>query len=282
MPDPIQDIAATIPAPASQGAGAVTAPVSVPDASATPATFSAPDNATPTTTPDVAQTPDIAAAETPKVADTGETLLSEARTKEPEAKEIEAKSDEAKAPESTDAVVLPSYETFAVPEGIKLDEKLVGDFNKLLGEFEVKANVPHDAAQALGQQLVDFFISEQKASAERVQNVQLETWNKVRDSWKDEFRKDPDIGGNRQETTIRKAGAVIERYGSIVGPEKEAALRNALRVTGAGDHPEVIRFVNWVAGKTVETARPVAANTPKAPVLKSRADRRYSASSGAN
>lgn len=193
------------------------------------------------------------------------------------------KEGEAPKPEEkpADAVTLPAFDTFALPEGVKLDEKLNGDFAKLLGTFETESKLPHDAVQKLGQQLVDFYVNEQRQVQDRANQLMTENWNRTREGWRDQFKSDSEIGGNARETTIKRAGAVLERYGAEHGPNHLAELRQVLSMTGAGDHPAVIRFVNWASRFTVERARPVAAVVPKAPVVASRSQRRYGNNSGA-
>lgn len=169
-----------------------------------------------------------------------------------------------------------------MPEGAKFDDAKMGEYTKTLGEFEATTKADHAEMQKFGQRLVDMYVAEAKETAQRMQTAQVDNWNRVRETWKEEFRADPEIGGNRQDTTIRHCGAVLEAYGAHAGTEREAALRLAMRVTGAGDNPEMIRFINWAADYTTEKARPVAANVPKAPLGNSKAKARYRGSLPSN
>lgn len=202
-------------------------------------------------------------------------ILSDAKTtaEPPKAEEKPA------AEPISEAAPLPKFEAFTLPEGLTRDDEQMGKFSNLLGQFEVESKLPHELVQKHGQQLVDFYIEQQKQAGERMVQLQRDNWERMQDSWRTEFRDAPDIGKNRQDTTIRQCGALMERYGQMMGADKEASLRMAWRVTGAGNHPDVIRFLNWASQFAVERARPVAAIVPKQPVVKSRATRRYAGSS---
>lgn len=200
-------------------------------------------------------------------------LLSEAKAETPSE---ETPPVEAQAPEQAP---LPTYETFTLPEDVKLDEERLGAFNGVLGEFEQKLTTnpaeAHAAMQEMGQRLVDMYVAEVKDMQTRTAALQMDTWKRTRESWVSDFRSDPDIGGNRQDTTLARIGAVLELYGQRVGTNQEKAVRDAFALTGSGDHPEVLRFLNWISGFTVEKPRLVAATTPTPPAAGTRADRLY-------
>ena len=203
-------------------------------------------------------------------------LLSD--TKAPEA---EAAAPEAVAPEEVKApepIPLPAYDAFATPEGFKLADEQLGAFTGILGEYEQKLGATpeaHVATQELGQKLVDLYIAETQEAQQRFARFQQENWQRTIDGWVSDFKNDPDIGDKRQDTTIQRCGAALQRYGSEVGAEKEQALRQVLAVTGAGNHPEVVRFVNWVADQAVERGRMIAAPPRPVSLAASKASRLY-------
>lgn len=210
-------------------------------------------------------------------------LLGEARQDQP--------APEAPAPETVqpdapqpDARPLPTYEAFTLPDGVQLDDKRLGEFNGILGEYENRVSADpaqaHAAAQELGQKMVDLYINEMRDLHERSARLQRETWDRTQQDWASKFREDPDIGRNQQQTTLARCGAMLEMYGSRVGPEQERAVRDAMTVTGAGNHPEVIRFLHWAATFAVEQPRPVAAPVPIKPVPMTRSQRLYRNSLG--
>jgi hypothetical protein len=206
-------------------------------------------------------------------------------TEEPTAPEAAATEAEAPPPETPppeappEPVTLPAYEPFTAPEGVTLDPEQVGRFTGLLGEYEQKLaadpTAAHAATQELGQKIVDLYIAEQQESAQRHARLMAENWTRTREAWVSEFREDPDIGGARQDQTVAKAGAMLELYGQRVGPEREAALRSVMDLTGAGDNPEVLRFMNWAADFAIERPRMIAARGPTGPQPVGRAARLY-------
>jgi len=102
-------------------------------------------------------------------------------------------------------------------------------------------------------------LAEQKQLSEALQKL-------AQQMQRGEFREDPDIGGNRADTSLARMGGLLELYGQTAGGERLSKLRDVLTFTGAGDNPEVLRFVNYVASRLVETSRPVAAVGPEARV----------------
>lgn len=291
MADPTVPVAAPSPAPAPSQDPAVAAPPPAAAPIAAPA-VSSPVPAAPAVEPSSAPQPTPAPAEKPPTpepapaatpeptkpeAEKPSSLLAEAATKaEPQKPEAGKEGEAAKPPVAE--VPLPKYEALKLPEGVKFDDNRIGDFDSLVGKFENATHADHAAVQAFRQELADFYVKEAQAANARMAELQRDQWSRTREAWKDEFRKDPAIGGNRQETTIARCGQMLEAYGAAVGMDRKAALIQAFGVTGMGDHPEMIRFVNWAASKKTESAVPIAATTPKRPAAPSRAQRRYNGS----
>jgi len=153
-----------------------------------------------------------------------------------------------------------AYEAFTAPEGVTLDQDAVKPYAEILGQ----AGVPQDVAQSL----VNKYIEQQQADRARA----LDAWAQQRSTWRDQFIKDPEIGGNRQATTLARAAEAIDRFSG--SPENAAAVRKALNDTGAGDHPALIRvFANMM--KALSEGRPVPAVMAKAPSQVSGSRSRY-------
>ena len=204
--------------------------------------------------------------------------------KEPETKEEVKEPEPAPPPEP---LAPPVYDKFVVPDDVSLADDKVGTFTGLLGEYENKVitdpTQAHSAFQELGQKMVDFYVAEVKETTERAARLQREVWDRTIEGWQTSFRDDPEIGKNRQDTTLQRIGGLFSLYGQQTSPERETAVRDAYGLTGAGNHPEVIRFVNWAASRLVETPRIVTPVMPRAPVngTLSRAQRLYRNSTGA-
>lgn len=221
------------------------------------------------------EAPAEAASETP-----AEPEVKAEEPKEPEAKPEEVKAEEPAAEDKpAEPLPLPTYEAFKLPDGVQIDDTRLGDFSTALGEFERQIAADpasaHAAAQEFGQKMVDLYVAEAQAAAERVARENREAWERTREQWVDQLRNDPDIGRNRWETNLKRMGGLMDLYGSHAGDNALAAVRDAFTVTGAGDHPEVVRFVNWAASRLIEAPRPVAAPPVATKVATTRSERLY-------
>lgn len=252
MADPIQPVA-PLPTPgatqASPGASVVAAAATTPPLAAAPVPAPAPEVApAPVPEPVVATAPAATVAE-PVAEKPATSLLSEAAKPAEPPKPVEAAK-----PDPTPAAQpqpLPTYEAFKLPEGLpegtKLDDARVGEFTKVLGEYE---NGPKDHAstQAFGQKMVDFHLAELGSAVKTMQESQQQSWDAMRGKWVDAVRNDPELGKNQLETTLARAGDMIEQYGGSA--EQKQELRDALGLTGMGDHPALVRLLSNI-GKTL-------------------------------
>jgi hypothetical protein len=220
-----------------------------------------------------------------------EPLVPEEPAKTEEVKAEEPKAEEAKTEDVKEAVKeplpTPVYDAFTLPEGVTLTDDKVSAFTGLLGEAEQKIHADpaqmHAAMQEFGQKAVDLYIAEVKEATERSARFQRETWDRTIGEWQQKFRDDPEIGKNRQDTTLQRIGSLLNLYGQQMGVERETAVRDAYALTGAGNHPEVLRWANWMASRLTETPRIVTPMMPKSPTRANLtpAQRLYSKTSGA-
>lgn len=159
---------------------------------------------------------------------------------EPHAPDGAAPEAEAQAPEDTktpdvrarDAEPL-TYSDFTLPEGVEVDSETLSEARTLLGEMKL----PQEQAQ----RLVDFYAGKIRQFGAS----QAESWVKLNEKWVGDFKADKEIGGERIQETVTAATRAMERFGT-------PGLREALMMTGAGNHPEVIRFVARVGRATTE------------------------------
>ncbi len=184
--------------------------------------------------------------------------------KAPEQKKEEAAQSAEPAPP-------PAYEPFKLPEGISADEKGMSTFTNLLGELEL-AKGDHGKTQEVGQKLVDYYVAEQQSSLKRQQEYFVSLFDKQKTTWKEAFMKDPEIGGERWETSANAAKEFISTHGGSEAQQKE--LRQLMEATGVGNHPAMIRIfakamVNMAEGK------PLPAVKPEASMPKGKIERRY-------
>ena len=216
-------------------------------------------------------------------AETG-SILSEAVGDAP----TETKADDAAVapidPVAAEPAAAPTYEPFKLPEAVQIDDAVLGTFSGMLGEFESRVAADpaqaHAIAQEFGQQMLDLYATQAVEAGQKMQQMQVENWNRTQEQWQGDFRNDPEIGGNRQQTTLRRMGAMMDLYGQSAGPERLKAVQDIFTMTGAGNHTEVLRFVNWAATRLTETSRAVIPVAARAPVLTSKAQRLYRNSTG--
>lgn len=222
------------------------------------------------TTPTVVEAP-TEPVEVPKV----ETVLGEALDKTapeapktaPETKttvEGEKPNTEEVKPEgqSAEPAPPPVYDAFTLPEGFTLDEAQTKQFTDVLSELETTGKADHALVQQFGQKAVDLHTSLVKDAVERQTKFYQTEWDKQKTEWKDTFLKDPEIGGNRFETTVNEALTFIRTHGGTA--DQQAEFKNLMETSGLGNHPAMIRLLAN-AGRVMSEGKPLAAKAPVTP-----------------
>lgn len=156
----------------------------------------------------------------------------------------------------------PVYDAWTLPEGLALDENLSKEFTGILSEFETNTKADHALVQAFGQKAVDFYVSEQKKLADNIQEFYATNWEKQKIQWKDQFLADPELGGNRAQTTVDSALNFIRTHGG--SPEQQAEFKNLMETSGLGNHPAMIRILANAA-RAYQEGEPLAAQRPVPP-----------------
>lgn len=226
--------------------------------------------------PAPAPTTEAAPAPTPEPA----SLINEAAPKEAPKPAEAAKSDPqteaqkaaeeakpAEAPSLIDASKPIEY-NFTFPEGITA-ENLPGlkNYTALAQELKLSPEA--------GQKILDLYLKEVQSIPATIERAQAEAWNQTQKAWQDAVKADPEIGGNRMQTVLQQCNGLIKEYGGTADEQK--ALRSALNITGAGNHPAVVRFLSRVAKGLAEPPPVPATDAKPAPSqARSRAERRYS------
>jgi len=178
--------------------------------------------------------------------ETPETKPTSTETVKPEEKAAEGE----KKPEAKTDGPPETYAEFKVPDGYKLDEAV----SKEAGELFKEAGLTQDQAQ----KMVDLYVREaQKAFAQP-----LETYEAMKTDWRNEVVKDPKLGNGTDLLPDVKAG--LGRMIDAIGGEAATAFRDAMALTGAGDHPAVIRGL-YALAQLVTEGRPVKAGAPVTP-----------------
>ena len=168
-----------------------------------------------------------------------------------ETKPADAKTEGEGEPKSLlgDAVPKPFTDAeLKVPEGIAFE----GDQRKEFGELVSKFGLTHDGAQAM----LDYGGKLLKEAAEGPSRAFAET----NERWQKETQADPEIGGARFDSEVRPGIArLMDEYS--LGPKGRQELVEALNVTGAGNHPAIIKFLSRIA-KVVNEGKPVNGSPP--------------------
>ena len=166
---------------------------------------------------------------------------------------------------------LPSYDEWKLPEGATPFKEGIETFNQYLGEFQTKSKADQAETQTFGQKLVDYHVERLTDALQKQQQFMVQNWENTKNAWKDAFIADPEIGGNRQDTTLEAARTFIRAHGG--NDEQRGELLKLFNDTGIGNHPALIRLLAK-ANMAMSEGRPLAAQKP-AVVQASKVARRY-------
>ena len=119
-----------------------------------------------------------------------------------------------------------TYTDFSVPEGHTLDAAAIESATPLFRELGL--------SQDQAQKLVDFY-STQVGKINAENEGYMET---LRTQWREELRADKDIGGKLDQVKV-EIGRGLDRLPPAVRDNFKAAMD----MTGAGDHPALIKAV---------------------------------------
>lgn len=145
---------------------------------------------------------------------------------------------------------VPEEYKFDVPEGMELDKELVESAVPIFKEMGL--------TQKEAQGLVDVYNKHTQAQSEAIERAFDETV----DGWEKQSRADKEFGGAQFEQNLSVAQGPLNRFGT---PE----LIEALKLTGMGNHPEMVRFMYRIGKAMGEDRMPGGGlgneNTPKDP-----------------
>lgn len=148
--------------------------------------------------------------------------------KEPEEQAEQKKEEpkpEVRAPEE--------YADFTVPDAFKLEGQDLTDFKSFAKE--------QDLSQEQAQKVLDFAGPKIKQMIEQP----YKAWNEIQSRWQAEVKADPEIGGTKYEQSVKEAGNVFvpgESNPFIKSDVEAKSLREALKATGAGNNPAIVRL----------------------------------------
>jgi hypothetical protein len=258
-----------IPTPESSAvapAAAVTTAEPAPTVAASAAPAPAPAEPTPEPADAGAAAPAAPAVEAP-AAPPVLSPLAQAAAELPKDEPKPAEPEKAAEPVAEPAAEPLTYE-FTLPEGVQVDQEAMTAFTGFLGEHKLPAEQ--------GQRLIDLHIAEIARVQAQAAEHQQATFDRTREDWREQFRNDPEMGGNRQQTTINAALGFMRHYASDDAHFQQ--LIQAGEVTGWNDHPAFIRLMANAAKGLASLYRepaPVVAMTAAPQAGGPRYSRRY-------
>lgn len=160
---------------------------------------------------------------------------------EPAKAQVDATAQQGTTPDTQAADI-----EIKVPDGVQVDEDLMGKFKPLAKEIGL------DSAKA--QKMLDLYIEAQNGYSSKIDAA----WNETKEGWRETVKKDPEIGGAKFNETVGIARKAIEKFG---GP----GLKQALNDLGIGNHPEIVRFA-YKVGKMIseDSVAGITGSPPKA------------------
>lgn len=170
----------------------------------------------------------------------------ELKNETPEAKTARETKEAAEAA----AKAVPEKYELKMPDGMKLDEKLMESVSPILKKYNI--------TQAGAQELADAYAPHVKAQVEAKSKAAMDGFKAITDGWKAETLK---ILGAEPDKAMAPAAKFMNTFGT-------PKLREMLEETGLGNHPELVQaFIN--AGKAIGTdsfADPNKSSTGKASI----------------
>jgi len=164
---------------------------------------------------------------------------------DPEAAAGEGEGEgEDKADDPADTVPEDGKYELTMPDGVELDQALMDEIGPQFKELGLTTK------QA--QSLADKFIAAQASKAE----AQAQGWAKTVSDWVDQAKADPEIGGAKWDGTVKTASGLVGKFGT---PE----LKEYFNASGAGNHPEMIRFMAKVGAMIAEDNPAISENPGK-------------------
>ena len=126
---------------------------------------------------------------------------------------------------ATTATEAPEKYEFDFPEGMAIDDASLETATTLFKEM------------GLSQENASKLVALQTGLIERLTDAGTEQTS----AWAEESKNDKEFGGDKFEATIRGARVLLAQYGSD-------GFTTFLEQSGAGNHPEFIRFLNNIRG----------------------------------
>lgn len=172
------------------------------------------------------------------------TNLETTKPEEQKPTSTDTKPEEGKKPETATSAP-DKYEPFTLPEGIELKPEALASAQELFKGLGL--------TQVAAQSLVDFHTKQMTEAAA----APVTAYNEMREGWKATTAADPELGPKRAkiQETLGKA------FDTLNNPKLVTDFKDAMNLTGVGDHPAFIKVMNAWATQVTE-GRPVRAGGP--------------------
>lgn len=157
-----------------------------------------------------------------------------------------AKVEEPAKPEAKPEAPKPlAAADIKIPDGFSVDDAGMTSFLEVMNDQSLSGA---DRAQ----KLLDMQIAREQAASEQG----MKAWTDLQEQWQKTVKDDPEIGGAKYDETVSNIGRLLDKY------KVPQETRDAFNVTGAGNNPHIVRFLNSIAKDLIEPA-PVS-GTPAA------------------
>lgn len=155
-----------------------------------------------------------------------------------------AKEGDKPAELKSDEVPVDGKYAFTMPEGVEIDAALAEQAMPVFKDMGL--------SRANADKAVKFYA---EAKAKEVEAAQA-NWDKINSDWIASAKADKEYGGDKFDASLAHANRVLSKHGT---PE----LIEYLKVSGGGNHPEVIRFMARV-GNAFSDDKPTGSKTVSA------------------
>jgi len=148
---------------------------------------------------------------------------------------------------SNDPTKVPEAYEFKMPDGYEMDETVGKEVTTLFKEIGLD--------QPSAQKLLDFYVAKASDAAEAPYRL----WTDTQKEWVDQIKADPDLGKRLPEVKATVAKAID----GLGDPKLAADFRQAMDVTGAGNHPAFVKAF-WKLAQMVTEGGHVSGKGPSA------------------
>ena len=149
--------------------------------------------------------------------------------------------------QGNDPAKVPETYEFKMPDGYEMDETVGKEVTTLFKEIGLD--------QPSAQKLLDFYVAKASDAAEAPYRL----WVDTQKEWVDQIKADPDLGKRLPEVKATVAKAID----GLGDPKLAADFRQAMDVTGAGNHPAFVKAF-WKLAQMVTEGGHVSGKGPSA------------------